>query len=145
MTEDWIAKANAAEMLREELATLNRQALFDALGKAGITSVKVEFNGYGDEGQIESTLYFIEETETTPAIGNLMFVRQGIGGSRGSEPIALGDAMDEFLYDLLAKHYGGWQDNDGSYGAFTFDIPARTVDLDINLRFVDSHNHQHTF
>jgi hypothetical protein len=144
MTEDWIKNAAAAEKMRDELAIINRQALFDALAAAGITSVTIEFNGYGDEGQIEDTQYFIDENETTPAIDTLLFVRQGIGSAPEAEPIELEDAMDELLYDLLSTHYCGWQDNEGSYGEFTFNIPARTVDLDIALRFVDANHYQHT-
>jgi len=145
MTEDWIARVTEAERLRDELAIINRQALFAALSAAGITSVTVEFNGYGDEGHIESAQYFIEESETTPTIDQLMFVRDIVDGTAQSEPTTLEDAFDELLYHLLSKHYGGWQDNEGSYGEFTFDIPARTIDLDIGMRFVDSDHYQHKF
>jgi len=145
MTEDWIARVTEAEKLRDELAIINRQALFDALSAAGITRVAVEFNGYGDEGHIESAQYFIEESETTPTIDHLIFVRDIVDGTARSESTTLEDAIDELLYHLLSKHYGGWQDNEGSYGEFTFDIPARTIDLDIGMRFVDSDHYQHKF
>lgn len=146
MTDNRIAYASAADALRAELDTINRKTLFDALDAAGLTTVTVEFNGYGDEGQIESTKYFVDEAETIPAIESLMFARQRtMAAPRESEPISLEDAMDELLYDLLSRHYGGWQDNEGSYGEFTFNIAKRTVDLDIAMRFVDANHYQETF
>jgi hypothetical protein len=145
MTEDWIARVSEAEKLRDELAIINRQTLFDALSAAGITSVTVEFDGYGDEGQIVSAKYFVGEDETTPSLAPLLFVRDIADDTAQSEPVSLEDAIDELLYHLLSKHYGGWQDNEGSFGEFTFDIPARTIDLDIGMRFVDASHYQHKF
>ena len=37
----------------EQLLAANKDALFDALAAAGIETVTVTFDGYGDSGQIE--------------------------------------------------------------------------------------------
>jgi hypothetical protein len=37
-----------------EVIKLNKAAVFDALASAGITDVTVEFDGWGDSGQIEA-------------------------------------------------------------------------------------------
>ncbi|HTM82179.1 DUF6878 family protein [Asticcacaulis sp.] len=145
MTHDRILDVEAAKALCTALNTANRKALFDALATAGITTVTVEFNGYGDEGQIESIKYDVDGNETTPLIQDLAFIRQSsLTEAPSSEPISVDDAVEELLYDLLSQHYCGWQDSEGSYGEFTFDITARTVDLDIALRFVDANHYQST-
>jgi hypothetical protein len=36
--------------------------------------------------------------------------------------------------------HGGWQDNEGAYGALTIDVATRTATLDFNARIIESHN-----
>lgn len=38
----------------DEATVKNKATVMDALAAAGITSVEVEFDGHGDDGQIES-------------------------------------------------------------------------------------------
>ena len=47
-------KAVARAKLEDEMFTLNKGALLDALALAGVTRVVVSFDGYGDSGQIEN-------------------------------------------------------------------------------------------
>ena len=49
------------------------------------------------------------------------------------------------MYDFLAQTHSGWEDNEGAFGEFTFDIAARTITLDYNERYIESANDQHVF
>jgi hypothetical protein len=53
LIDNWLADAAARRELHGKLLPQNKTALFDALAAAGITHVAVNFDGYGDSGQIE--------------------------------------------------------------------------------------------
>ena len=44
------------------------------------------------------------------------------------------DAIERLVYDFLGKTHDGWENNDGAYGDFTFDVAERTITLDYNER-----------
>ena len=46
-----------------------------------------------------------------------------------------------YLYDL----YCGWENNDGAFGTFVFDVPARTLTFEHNERFTDVNTSSHQF
>ncbi|MEK8121629.1 DUF6878 family protein [Methylocystis sp. IM4] len=49
------------------------------------------------------------------------------------------------VYRFLERSHSGWEDGEGAYGEFTFDVSARAITLDYNERFIDSLNSQHNF
>ena len=46
---------------------------------------------------------------------------------------------------IISKIYSGWENNDGAFGTFVFDVPARTVTLEHNERFTDVNTTSHEF
>lgn len=55
--------------LCESIRPENKTAVFTALERAGITSVEVTFDGYGDSGQIEDVIAKTDNKETAlPAV-----------------------------------------------------------------------------
>src|SRR3546814_9296187 len=40
------------------------------------------------------------------------------------------EAIEDLAYDLLRQTHCGWENNDGAYGEFTFDVTAGTITLD---------------
>lgn len=126
----------------------NRTALFDALAAAGITRVVVRFDGYGDSGQIEDiTAYDASGAETgLPDAPRITLLRTQHGAPEAvSEVHGIGDALESLAYGFLAETHGGWENNDGAFGDFTFDVVRRTIALDYNERYAASVNHQHEF
>lgn len=59
--------------------------------------------------------------------------------------MVLRDAIETMAYDLLERTHSGWENNDGAYGEFTFDVVNRTVTLDYNERYTASENSTHEF
>ena len=47
--------------------------------------------------------------------------------------------------NALAQTHGGWENNEGAYGEFTFDVAQRTITLDYNERVETSEYSQHMF
>src|SRR3546814_10348892 len=70
-------------------------------------------------------------------------------GSEESTPL-LTDAIESLAHDLLTDTHAGWENNDGAYGEFVFDVENRTITLDHNDRYtaVESYSHrseEHTY
>lgn len=59
--------------------------------------------------------------------------------------LTLSGALEQLAYDLLDQVHGGWENDDGAYGEFSFDVAARTITLDFNERFVSADHSQHLF
>jgi hypothetical protein len=143
---DWEAKSAVQKRLYDELQPRNKSALFEALAAAGITHVIVSFDGYGDSGQIENI-----EVKAGDAIVDMPDVQIEIARALWGEAeperseVAVADAVEHFVYDILMDTHEGWENNDGACGDFTFDVAARTITLDYNERYTESRYSQHVF
>lgn len=143
---DWEVKRAVHERLHAELQPRNNAALFDALDAAGITQLVVSFDGAGDSGQIEDI-----EIESNAGLDAVPDVKIGIYRAvwGQTEPICqecnLADLIENVAYDCLEQKHSGWENGEGAYGEFTFDVATRTVRLDFNSRFVDSEYSQDVF
>lgn len=145
-TNGWIEKDQAFSDLCNTIRPVNKQVLFDALAAASITSVVVRFDGYGDSGQIEDIEVQAGDQTTTLPTSAVEIAQAQWGSSEISRTtLALRDAVESLAYDLLAETHGGWENNEGAFGDFTFDVAARTITLDYNERIETSENTQHEF
>jgi len=143
---DWEIKRAAHDRLRAELQPCNKAALFDALAVAGMTFIIVSFDGYGDSGQIEDIEVKAGDT-VIPMPEGTIEIAEALWDQ--SEPnrstISIAAAIEHFVYELLTDTHCGWENNDGAYGDFTFDVAARTITLDYNERYTQSDYTQHIF
>jgi hypothetical protein len=143
---DWETKRAAQDRLHAELQPLNKAALFEALSAAGVTLVVVSFDGYGDSGQIENV-----EVKAGDTVAPMPEYTIEIADAVWDQPapnrttISIADAIERLVYDLLNDTHCGWENNDGAYGDFTFDVAERTITLDYNERYTASDYSQHVF
>ena len=144
MLETFEATRRERDRLSKDVRPINKRTLFDLLAAAGITRVVVVFDGYGDSGQIESITPFAGETEATfPADQiTLRQVRSDASGTDDQE-LAVHQAIETLAYDLLEETHPGWENNDGAFGEFVFDVGAQTITLDHNERFTDVETFAH--
>jgi hypothetical protein len=134
------------ERHRRDLAAANahnKTVVFDALAAAGVTAVTVPFNGAGDSGQTG-------EVSCEPGGIDLgktaLTIRQaGWGAGMSEETATLPEAIETLCYGYLDQESGGWENDDGAFGAFTLDVAARTVTLEFNVRFTDYNTYEHSF
>lgn len=130
-----VAKANA----------LNRVVVFDALAAAGITAVTVHFDGEGDSGQIDDiTAHAGDRLIPLPATVLTIHTAEW---NRNDLPVreqSLSEAVEHLCYGFLEQEHGGWENNDGAYGEFHFDVGKRTIELEFNGRFSDVTTDNHT-
>lgn len=142
--EAWLIEvAKRRAEFAEEMAALKIR-LFDNLASQGIVRVTVNFDGCGDSGQIEDIIAFDKHGQVElkglvlPAPDS---VPDGIPEAEAAEPIE--DAIESLAYDLLESEHGGWENNDGAYGEFTFDVATRKITLEHNERFTSSELYTH--
>ena len=145
-TNDWEQNRVAHERLVAALRPRNKAMVFDALAVAGITIVTVSFDGYGDSGQIESI-----EAQAGSQVVDLpqakLEINAPIWGK--SEPekevVSVAVAIERLVYDYLSDAHGGWENNEGAYGEFTFDVGEKTISLDYNERFMSTEHYSYEF
>ena len=132
--------------IASEVLLANKAALFDALAAAGITTVLLNFDGCGDSGQID----MIEAKagdEVIPLPEVQIEIASAAWGSatidRQTQPVR--EAIETLVYDVLSQTHGGWENNDGACGDFTFDVTERTITLDYNERHMESDHSMHVF
>ena len=143
---DWETKRAEHERRDAELRPVNKTAVFDALAAAGITIVVVVFDGYGDSGQIENV-----ESKAGEDLVALPSVEVEIASAvwDQAEPdrtaMTVHDAIERLVFEFLGVTHDGWENSDGAYGDFTFDVAERTITLDYNERYMQSEYSQHVF
>lgn len=124
----------------------NKDAVFNALRTAKITEVHVEFDGEGDDGQIHDVWAYrgAERAELSPTT---LAIREASWGCTkvSITQSNLQEAIEALCYDCLAEDHDGWENNAGTYGEFRLDVAARTIKLEINERYTDTHTSMHTF
>lgn len=142
----WLEKHRKYQALCESVRPSNKQAVFDVLAKAGITSVRIDFDGCGDSGQIESISPSVGSDLVNLPPGEITIVLVNEGDlSTMQREFSLKDALEELAYDFLEQTHGGWENNEGAWGEFQFDVSARTITLDYNERIETSEYTQHVF
>ena len=137
--QQMIAQDDARSRLAEEALPGNKAALFDALAAAGITSVVVTFDGAGDSGQIESIDARIGDDVAMLPTCDIETATPGWDGSElQRRMLPLSEAIEQLAYAFLEETHGGWENNEGAFGEFTFDVAERTIQLDYNERVESS-------
>ena len=146
VASDWDAKRAVQDRLHAELQPQNQAALFDALAAAGVTLIVVAFDGYGHSGQIENIEAKAGDAAVAMPAGEVEIAEAIWDQPEPSRStVSIADATERLAYDLLERTHCGWENNDGAYGDFTFDVAERTITLDYNERYTASEYSQHVF
>jgi len=135
-----IASASPAEDIRAH----NKHMLFAELAEAGIHRVTVEYDGSGDSGQIDTIEAWNAGNDRMPLPlkPTIQFVAENPGSP--SVEYSLEAAIETVAWDYLDIHCG-WENNDGAFGTFEFLVPDRTITLEHNERYTDTHTFTHEF
>jgi hypothetical protein len=142
----WETQERARARLAAEVRPANKAAVFDVLARAGITLVTVGFDGCGDEGQIESIEALAGDTAAEFPSDQIELAEPGSNGCKVERsPFTMADAIEKLAYGFLEETHGGWENNDGAYGEFTFDVKNRTITLAYNERYTASEYSEHVF
>jgi len=122
----------------------NKERLLAFLASAGITLVVATFDGGGDSGQIEEIAAFNgNHSANLPAGAVELQVLDHGAQAPAARLFPAEEAIEDLAYDLLRQTHCGWENNDGAFGEFTFDVAAGTITLDYNERFTSSESYAH--
>ena len=142
----WLLRDREFVRLCKSTLSKNKTALFDALAAARIDTVEVTFNGYADEGQIDGVVADGEGAEADLLLIKIEPARVVWGNAAATrETLTLKDAIEKLVHDLLEQTYSGWENNQGAYGDFLFEVAERTITLNFNERIETSELTQHVF
>jgi len=125
----------------EDRADRNREAIWAILKGPAFerySSVRVEYSGCGDDGQItdvelepkdDDGAKLLKETK----VSVIMKSSRIFDGEWIESPLvkdtSLDEALEDFAYDWLSSNHGGWENNDGGSGHMVFDFKNQKVNI----------------
>lgn len=123
----------------------NKSIVFAALAEAGIHRVTVDYDGSGDSGQIENVEAWDAANERMPFPSGVMVQLVSDSPDHLLPNQNLEAAVESIAWDYLSDLYYGWEDNDGAFGTFVFEVSACTVALEHNERYTEYKTTGHGF
>ena len=108
-----------------------RQKLPEAarlLKDAGVVRVEIFYDGCGDSGQIERISYFNTNCKMMDLPGKVTITEE---------------ALLDLFYDLLEVRHAGWENNDGAFGEFEWDLVSDTLAQSHSERYVECDTTEH--
>jgi hypothetical protein len=129
----------------DDIRAHNKNLIFAALADAGIHRVTVDYDGSGDSGQIDSIEAWDAADEKIP-LPSIRKVQLASGNlDCPVNEIGLQAAVENLAWDYLYDEYCGWENNDGAFGNFVFNVPDRLITLEHNERYSDVNTSSHEF
>ena len=129
------------------MTPLNKAGLFAVLQAAGVHRVTVHFDGAGDSGQIESIDATAPDESATELSDGTIEIRTPLWDGSGvlPETMPVREAIEKLAYDFLEEVHDGWENEDGAYGEFVFDVDECTIRLEYNERVMTTSYSEHQF
>lgn len=135
LTADFLAVQAERKSTNDAEIAAMKAAILPLLALHQIASVEIRFDGCGDSGIIEECSVF-DASGKTVECPDIDVAREG------RDAVKLASLLEDFAYEALERHHGGWEINDGAFGELLIDVADASFQLDCNLRFTayDSHS-----
>ena len=137
--------ARQAERAARTDAELQRlkQAVIPPLRQAGIATVEVRFDGYGDSGAVEAILCLdnARQGRACPDIAIESAPSADSGAAGEARPDSLRESLEALAYLALERHHPGWENNDGAGGELAIDVAEASFMLECSLRYTAHEDH----
>jgi hypothetical protein len=117
-------------------------AVLIRLADAGVTGVKIIYDGAGDSGSIESVVYTAEPCETPEDIDDT------VDGYHYESNLAnidmnAADALSNFADSVLLNEIEDWWNNEGGYGTLCIMVPSGKYIINNHIRITDTEDYFH--
>jgi hypothetical protein len=119
MNQEWMAKWERERAEAKAKRKLDRKGLRDQLVALGVSSVRWDYDGSGDDGCVSLTDCIIN-------------------GQSAPVPPMLVRECEEIGYGTLEDHHGGWENNEGAFGELEWDLATDKITIDHNHRIESS-------
>jgi hypothetical protein len=98
------------------------------LKEAAVASVHIYYDGCGDSGQIETIEYTGNDGNAVDIAGRVLITES--------------ELLDLF-YDLIEVRHAGWENNDGAFGEFAWDLATDSLRHSHSDRFTEYETTEH--
>lgn len=121
----------------DDIRARNKELIFAALAEAGIDKVTVEYDGSGDSGQIDDVWAWNagDEIISFPSDRKITLLSENPDHPLAEQSFEA--AVETLAWHYLEQRHNGWENNDGAFGIFTFDVPGRLITLEHNERYTE--------
>lgn len=145
--ESYAARWRSFRQHQARILPRNKAELFDVLVSGDVATVTVTFDGCGDSGQIESINAFDSSGDPIQLPTTTMEIAEIELETLATRIMAVkpSEAIEALVYWFLETTHGGWEDNDGAFGEFTFTVADQSIMLDYNERYTDSRYYAREF
>lgn len=139
MTTDCTDTPAIQAISRDDVPALMLRELCGVLGPLGIASITIAYDGYGDEGQIESIdLRDSTNGQQPMPDGDCRSWNVPWKGDPTELTGTIASALEDFGYEMLALHHAGWENGEGAYGELVVDVPARHAEMQHSTRYIET-------
>lgn len=119
---DFYAQMLEAQKRAAEERVETRVALLSELRALGVTSIEVQYEGYGDSGNVEDVV-------VTPDTITL--------------PEELRSRVEDFGWDFAYALSPGFENNEGGYGELTWALEVDKIDVSHSNRYIATNTIEH--
>lgn len=119
---DFYAQMLEARKRAAEQRVETRAALLVELRALGVTSIEMQYEGYGDSGNVEEVLV----SPDTITLTEEMRLR-----------------VEDFGWDLAYALSPGFENNEGGYGELTWALATDKIDVSHSNRYIETNTTEH--
>ena len=119
---DFYAQMLEAQQRAAEQRVVTRVALLSELRAVGVTKIEVQYEGYGDSGNIEDVVV----TPDTISLSEELRRR-----------------VEDFGWDFAYALSPGFENNEGGYGELTWVLEVDKIDVSHSTRYVETDTTEH--
>ncbi|MCA8355614.1 DUF6878 family protein [Burkholderia cepacia] len=132
------------DLARENIAH-NKAVLLDCLRSAGAHGAVVEYEGYGDSGDVTDVCIVGPDMTPMSILGNVEihdYDRRYENGqwvyARTAHVLPVADALTRFAEAVVVLHHEGYENNDGGAGEVHFEVAPGHVRLEHRDYYTES-------
>ena len=119
---DFYAQMLEAQQRAAEQRVVTRVALLSELRAVGVTKIEVQYEGYGDSGNVEDVVV----TPDTISLSEELRRR-----------------VEDFGWDFAYALSPGFENNEGGYGELTWVLEVDKIDVSHSNRYVETNTTEH--
>jgi hypothetical protein len=119
------------KLLAEDIQVIRKQ-LIEVFKSAGVSTISVEYSGYGDSGQIDE-IFYIGPDNTNPKFNDQADISVptfDLWGNRSITVNTIKAALEDIFYNYLEDCVSGFENNEGGNGEFTWIIADDVIELE---------------
>jgi len=121
-TPDFYAQVMEAQKRAAERRVETRAALLTELRALDATSIEVQYEGYGDSGNVEDVVVTPDTVTLTEELRR---------------------RVEDFGWDFAYALSPGFENNEGGYGELTWSLEADKIDVSHSNRYIETNTTEH--